>query len=298
MKDLHYYLEEFLSLEANTHHITRYLKFVLGYKGRPEVTEHHHILPKSLFPDYRSLSQNPWNGVKLSPRAHYIAHRMLWKALPNNSRMAQGFWAMCTAIRDGREYKISSRMFQRLRVECKAHMKPLMREVAIDTKVLFKGDQVRRVKSELVQDLMADGWALGNPTALGHTRNTGVVWMKSLEGEHKMFPKADTFFYELLGWVYDNPASKSDIHLSVVGTFWIHKDGKNLRIPREELPGYQAEGWTKGRYVEKQIGGFIKASDDTKQKMKDAARARPRVSCCFCRKEIDVCNFKKLHSGC
>lgn len=41
--------------------------------------ENHHILPKAkgMFPDFGSLKDNPWNGVLLTPREHYICHALL-----------------------------------------------------------------------------------------------------------------------------------------------------------------------------------------------------------------------------
>lgn len=41
--------------------------------------ENHHILPRSLFPDYSNLKDNPWNGVLLTAKEHYICHALIWK---------------------------------------------------------------------------------------------------------------------------------------------------------------------------------------------------------------------------
>jgi hypothetical protein len=37
-----------------------------------------------MFPQYKDLTQYPWNGVVLTARQHLIAHIMLWKAYPSN----------------------------------------------------------------------------------------------------------------------------------------------------------------------------------------------------------------------
>lgn len=39
-----------------------------------EAGELHHILPKSLFPEYENLKEHPFNGVVLSVRMHVLAH--------------------------------------------------------------------------------------------------------------------------------------------------------------------------------------------------------------------------------
>jgi len=41
--------------------------------------ENHHILPRSIFPEYSVLKLNPWNGVLLSAKEHFICHALLWK---------------------------------------------------------------------------------------------------------------------------------------------------------------------------------------------------------------------------
>jgi len=63
------------------HYYRRYLKLVGYYKLTNTLnvyTEKHHILPKSM-----GGNNNKTNLVKLTPRAHYLAHYMLWKAYGN-----------------------------------------------------------------------------------------------------------------------------------------------------------------------------------------------------------------------
>lgn len=40
----------------------------------------HHILPKSVFPEFKSLVQFPWNGVYLSVESHRAVHCLLFQA--------------------------------------------------------------------------------------------------------------------------------------------------------------------------------------------------------------------------
>jgi hypothetical protein len=71
------------SKSHNQHHLKRYIKLMGAWKDQNlEVFHVHHICPKAkdLFPEYANLKKHPWNGIKLSPRQHYIAHRILWKA--------------------------------------------------------------------------------------------------------------------------------------------------------------------------------------------------------------------------
>ena len=52
------------------------------------MVERHHIIPRSMGGDNKKE-----NLVSLSPRIHFIAHWMLWKAY-RNGKMANAFWTM------------------------------------------------------------------------------------------------------------------------------------------------------------------------------------------------------------
>lgn len=41
--------------------------------------DNHHILPKSIFPEYSNLKKYKWNGVLLTPREHLLCHILIWK---------------------------------------------------------------------------------------------------------------------------------------------------------------------------------------------------------------------------
>lgn len=63
--------------------IKRYVKFIFACKNKNKKDrsiihiESHHILPKSLFPEYASFIECPWNKAQLPLRHHFIAHIML-----------------------------------------------------------------------------------------------------------------------------------------------------------------------------------------------------------------------------
>ena len=77
----------------NGHMLTRYLKFIDVFSGTKikGSTELHHILPKSIFPQYSSLKTNVFNKAHLPSRAHYVAHSMLCKIFPTETAM----WYAC-----------------------------------------------------------------------------------------------------------------------------------------------------------------------------------------------------------
>jgi len=78
--------ESISKYKYNPHWYNRYLKFLNYYNSYDGEGEIHHILPKSLFPEYSNLKKHPWNGIKIPYRSHYLAHYMLAKAL------GKGMW--------------------------------------------------------------------------------------------------------------------------------------------------------------------------------------------------------------
>ena len=77
----------------------RYINFI---KSRPknrnlEYSEQHHILPKSIFPEYQFNSENL---ILLTAKEHYIAHHLLYKAFPKSYSMLHAFWGMCNGWQD------------------------------------------------------------------------------------------------------------------------------------------------------------------------------------------------------
>lgn len=58
--------------------------------------EEHHILPRSLFPEYEKEKENK---VLLLAREHFEAHKLLTKIFPGQE-MAHAFWRMCCCNRN------------------------------------------------------------------------------------------------------------------------------------------------------------------------------------------------------
>lgn len=79
--------------------------------------ERHHILPKAktLFPEFGNLAKNPWNGVLLTRREHFVCHRLLTRMTSGVQRrsMVYGLKRLSTGHED---YK-SSRRYEQIRAE-------------------------------------------------------------------------------------------------------------------------------------------------------------------------------------
>lgn len=85
-----------ISICENSLH--KYLSLVNRYLENPpkENYEKHHILPKSLFPEYKNLRSNKWNCVKLPQSSHIEAHALLVD-FTNDSKMILAYNFMINA---------------------------------------------------------------------------------------------------------------------------------------------------------------------------------------------------------
>lgn len=72
-----------------------YFNIIKARKSRvilkEEIYERHHILPKSIFPQYTNLEDYPWNKIYLTLKEHFIVHCLLVKMVhgDNQRKMLQ-----------------------------------------------------------------------------------------------------------------------------------------------------------------------------------------------------------------
>ena len=99
-------------LYKNEHNLSRYIRFIQNRKTIYEKykTHRHHILPKAydFFPEFKNLKLHNWNYVNLTPREHYIAHRLLHRAFPKSSQ-TRAFYNMSNEqkYRSSKDYENS-----------------------------------------------------------------------------------------------------------------------------------------------------------------------------------------------
>ncbi len=113
----------------NKHHLNRYFNFILACsqansgKTKEELgyTEKHHICPraKDLFPEYKSFTKNPWNGVVLTARQHFIAHWMLWKAYGGSQSFA------FRTLRNVNGKSINGNTYEKMRIDTSGNNAPM-----------------------------------------------------------------------------------------------------------------------------------------------------------------------------
>jgi hypothetical protein len=98
-----------MSQMPNQHHLARYNNFISALKGQvvEGYSEKHHIVPRS-----HGGSNKKDNLIALTPRQHFIAHRMLWKAYGGS--MARAYFMMSAT---GKYGKIGSKTYSMAREE-------------------------------------------------------------------------------------------------------------------------------------------------------------------------------------
>ena len=76
-------------------------------------TEKHHIIPKCL-----GGEDNKENLVKLTAREHFLCHRLLCEIYPKETKLWYALFLMAIGKQSTkREYKLSSRSYEKLRLE-------------------------------------------------------------------------------------------------------------------------------------------------------------------------------------
>ena len=104
-------------------YLNHYKYLIRKAKGRHDNSiymETHHVIPKCMLEHKKNAVKNgKWNLVNLTPREHFIAHKLLWKHYnklfgkgDKRTKKLMYAWAM---FFKGRKDKLTSRQFENLR---------------------------------------------------------------------------------------------------------------------------------------------------------------------------------------
>ena len=181
-------------------------RLLTGYK------EKHHILPRCL-----GGKDNKDNLVELTAREHFIVHMLLCKFTKSQARikMLYAFNFMSVVRNKYRDYKINSKIAQKLRLEFFANKPKHTKESKLKmskSRIGMKLSKETRKKVGLAQ--------IGNKKALGLKH--------SQETKNKI-----------------RNANKGNKH--TLGMICINKDGKTKMINKDILQDYLNMGFLKGK---------------------------------------------------
>jgi len=267
------FYELLLPVTINIHYLDRYIKF-LDYCRRQNTaityTEKHHILPVSLFPEFK---KEPENTIVVTARQHFLAHWMLAK-LTKHPKMWFAFNQM-------RRLGNNSILYQYARIEiAKAisiankgkirspeHMTAIKnsfvgkrpgRDISNNTVAWVYKDDPRWSTGELISPNTGNKHSVETKCKIGNA-NRGKKLYQNEQGQIKMFYPdniPDGFF------LYDNPAWHES---TVKDTYWAYnvKTNKHARVSNDEdLP----ENFIKGRLNHQ---GFKNINNSNKAKYVD-----------------------------
>lgn len=201
------------------------------------IYENHHILPKAknLYPEYASLSEYPWNKVKLTLREHFLCHRILIKCLVGIQKysMIYALKRLCHGKQHytQRNYEIAKLEFIKIN-KGKTHGsygKKLSKETRLKMSIRGKG------KSK----------SLSHRTKIGEA-NSKRKWTDesrkkaSISGSNKTL---SNIHKKNIG------KSTSGIKNGMFGTKWIHHIERQLSFPihPNKVNEYLISGWKLGQ---------------------------------------------------
>lgn len=238
------FYETLMPISVNNHYLKRYLTFLNYYAKQklPEdgCIEKHHILPVSLFPEFK---KNKDNIIKLSARQHFLAHWMLAK-FTNSPEMWFAFNQMKrigyrSILYEYARKRISEVISEsnRGRTRSAEHIDAIKRSFIgkrpgknIENGTIsweYKNDS-RWLTGELVSPRMGYRHKDETKDKIGSV-NRGKKMYQNSDGNIKMFfPELVPEGYNL----YDNPLWHES---TVSDTYWIHnkKTGEELRINKK-----------------------------------------------------------------
>lgn len=81
--------------------------------------ESHHIIPKSIKPDFKDLKLNLWNKALLTPKEHFICHLLLTKMLsgPDKNKMVYALWGMTNQASKYQGKRFKSNMYAAYKIK-------------------------------------------------------------------------------------------------------------------------------------------------------------------------------------
>jgi hypothetical protein len=223
--------------------------------------EHHHILPTCLFPEYSNFNKNNWNGVLLTPKEHFIVHKLLCKFTKKNTPYYFKIMNAFGAISIKQKSVLNSKQYAECRKAFSLTMSYKRKNVTRDE--LYGIDKSNELK-ELArkrQSILSKG-RTHTQKSNEKNRNSILYRMNMTHDEKKAMAskisaankgvKKPEGFSEKVS-AAQKGRIKSDQEKRKLGdksrgTVFINKNGINTKIPKHMLETYIADGWKK-RYA-------------------------------------------------
>jgi hypothetical protein len=205
-------------------------------------TELHHILPKGklMFPEYRSLKENPWNGVYLTLREHYLCHLLLTKMTIGEARRSAvyGLMRFSSGIEkcNSHRYEKAKALFRKARKGCPNPLKGKPGRKWTEAEKNKHSARMKDAMSNPETKAKCSAAKIGKPGAL-------------LSEQHKA-----AISYAQRNLSAEQRANKSNAKLGnkngVFGKYWVTNGKSSHLISKEDLPPL---GFYSGRMVKPKL---------------------------------------------
>lgn len=221
-----------------------YLDF-LEIKETNEEGEVHHILPRSLFPEFSDLRAFPFNGVNLLYADHVKAHYLLTRVIENNQTIF-AFNAMFSFKKVERSNILSEEEYNYL----KSRYRDAVRESRFVTRLygarwMIKNGKSKHVEQEHIEEHLKNGWKFG---CLNFKNK---VWVNK---DNINIRVKEQELQKYLQNGYSRGRTKDSTMQNKVG---LYKDNKSIFVPNEELQKFLNDGWKEG-IISKSTKGMVR----------------------------------------
>ena len=224
--------------------------------------ELHHILPKSLFPSFQNLSYNKWNGVLVTPREHFILHKLFTKFVSKVTqeyyKALNAFGAMVISDR-----VINSRQYKECKEAFSLSMSHKRKGKTYDELYGYeRSAEIKALKSKIQSEVNRGRVHSEESKAKNSKTNKETRMNKSNEDlakiankislSNKGNPKPKGFAEKVSSFQKGRVKSSEErkkLGAASKNTVFVNKDGKNTKIKKELLEKYLSSGWTKGMII-------------------------------------------------
>lgn len=221
-----------------------YDALICNAKERLEKVEHgevHHIKPRCMGGD-----DSKDNLVLLTYREHFVAHLLLVKMHPDNTRLYFAFNCFSAKSRSSSSAfsrklpELSGRMFEKMKQEAKIRMsqdkewREHYTKSSLGTIWINDGKKNKRIKQKDFDFYLKKGWKTGRTY---HTRKNNPEMYVKIAALRRGKPLSKEAARKSAEWQRNHPHC------------WVSKDGQSKQIYLTELDQYLNDGWVRGRHT-------------------------------------------------
>ena len=237
-------------------------------KTKPTYASHvyyelHHVLPRSVYPEFINLKKYKWNGVLLTAREHFIAHKLLVRMMSTDIAKAKMLHAVMYFITSNKDNRmvITSREYEYYRSRAAEAHSLLISEKYVQEKASSYGkkwytnpDTGRSM--QYVPESVPQGYILGRKSFTKENNSVGgTKWYHSvLINKQGMYKPGE----EPTGWI----KGRLPLPSRGKGVYYNQETGETRRFKSNEVP----PGWLPGNF--KLRGRNI--SDKTRKKLQES----------------------------